>query len=214
MTTPCQRSLRILAALLDGPRPRARARALLARHGNLRRLVCASREAASPELTPDIRRRIHAALRLGREVLEPPSGSRLLSPVSVVRSCPRLWHATHEEIWVIAVDAQLRAVGRRRITRGGQENAATHAARILRPVIASGSERYFVLHNHPSGEVSPSAEDLAFTERLCALSKAMGVQLLDHLVVAGPRWHSCTTGVSGVWFDQDDRMREATREAC
>jgi DNA repair protein RadC len=210
MPARCQRSLEILSALLDGPHPRSRARVLLARHGSLRRLVATAR-GASPELEPHVRERLLAALELSQRALEPPTAARLLSPASVVRACPALWHAAREEIWVIVVDAQLRVVRRRRIARGGQEHAATNAARVLRPVIACDAEKFFILHNHPSGEVSPSADDIAFTDRLAALARTLGVTMLDHLIVAGPHWHSCATGISGTWVeDATPHLREAS----
>jgi DNA repair protein RadC len=67
-----------------------------------------------------------------------------------------------------------------------------------RVIYANGSGVAFV-HNHPSGDPTPSVEDHELTERLRQASAILGIRMLDHLVVAFEGWRSIVSGASGSW---------------
>ena len=61
---------------------------------------------------------------------------------------------------------------------------------IARDVIAFGTIGLILAHNHPSGDPTPSAADIAVTRELVAVMRGLGVQVLDHLIIAGSGWQS------------------------
>ena len=70
---------------------------------------------------------------------------------------------------------------------GGQDHVAVSIRRIAADALAFDAAGVVIAHNHPSGDATPSARDLAFTRALAAGLRTLEVVLLDHLVIAGPR---------------------------
>lgn len=67
--------------------------------------------------------------------------------------------------------------------RGGRASSMVDVAVVLQAVILSGASSFILAHNHPSGSVNPSPDDMALTERLKKASGLVGVNLLDHVVL-------------------------------
>jgi DNA repair protein RadC len=97
---------------------------------------------------------------------------------------PRLVALAHEEVWVVGVDGRGRLRGARCIARGGLNGASTRVSDPLRAALRLDASAFVLVHNHPSGDPTPSAEDLAVTQAVAAAADVIGVPLLDHVVVA------------------------------
>lgn len=82
------------------------------------------------------------------------------------------------------LDGRNRLVGSEIVAKGGQHGCAVQARDILRSALVSGCSAFVVGHNHPSGNPKPSTEDLDMTAALLAAAKAVGLPMLDHIVVA------------------------------
>ncbi len=133
--------------------------------------------------------RLLAAIELGRRwwVQETPACrmTTLQSFESVVnwaRNC--LLTLDHEELWTLALDGRNRLLHARCASRGGQHGCAVGARDILRVALRDGASGLVVVHNHPSGDPNPSAEDIAMTAALVTACEAVGLPLLDHVIVA------------------------------
>jgi DNA repair protein RadC len=138
--------------------------------------------------------RITAALELGRRVNALPleRGSKIASSEDLYRAFgPLLSHLPHEELWAVALDARQRVLARVLIARGGLSACPVHPADVFRPLLRESASAVVLVHNHPSGACEPSAEDLAFTERLARAGELLGVFVLDHVVVAAEGYFSC-----------------------
>lgn len=96
----------------------------------------------------------------------------------------------HEELWVLAVDGQQRVRASRRVASGGLHGLLVSVRDPLRFALREGASALLVVHNHPSGDPSPSAEDLRFTEQLARAADAVGTPLLDHVIVSPGRHRS------------------------
>lgn len=167
---------------------------LLAHFGDLRRLLLARRtELAAAGLDPERISRIRAMRRLWRALVRPGRARRLLTPHIVAGALPHLCFHEVEEVWVLPVDAGLRALSRVLVARGSAASCAVTPAEILGPALRTRARGLFVVHNHPSGDPTPSPSDVAFTERLLGASKLLSLRLEDHLVIAGDRWASVLT---------------------
>lgn len=88
-----------------------------------------------------------------------------------------------EVLVVIAVDARMRVIGHREVGRGTAFSCPSDPAQVLRAALMSGGVAFFVAHNHPSGDTTPSDDDVKATARIRNGADAIGVTLLDHLVI-------------------------------
>ena len=88
-----------------------------------------------------------------------------------------------ETFLAVALDAKNRPVAWYRVGLGGTSNCQVDIASVFRGAIASGATGVLVAHNHPSGDPTPSGEDIALTRRVLDAGKILGMRILDHLVI-------------------------------
>lgn len=128
-----------------------------------------------------------AAFELGRRVvLEQSSVPRAIRCGADVAAwaIPRIGGLPHEELWLLAVDGRNRLRGVRRIAMGGLHGVGIRAADPLRHALRADASSFVLVHNHPSGDPTPSREDIAFTKAIADAAAVVGVPLLDHVVVS------------------------------
>ena len=89
-----------------------------------------------------------------------------------------------ERFVVLLLDAKNRVNGWTLAGKGGVSSCPVDPGEVFRAAIRSGSSGVILLHNHPSGVPTPSAEDIAITEKLCKAGRLLGVPVLDHVIVA------------------------------
>lgn len=131
--------------------------------------------------------RIVAAIELGRRVHEMPwsAGPRIDSSFAVdalVRA--RLAHEDVEHFIALALDAKNRVKAELRVATGGASACAVAPADAFRLLLREAAVGAVFVHNHPSGDARPSADDVAFTGRLLHAGRILGVRVLDHVIVA------------------------------
>jgi DNA repair protein RadC len=85
---------------------------------------------------------------------------------------------------VVTLDVQLHVIGTHLVSVGTLDRNLVHPREVFRPAIKDAAKSVILVHNHPSGDATPSEEDLAVTTRLEQAGQALGVQVLDHIVVA------------------------------
>jgi len=132
--------------------------------------------------------RIAAALELGRRaqlgMLAEQRGLFDCFERVVEWARPRLCPLEHEEVWLLSLDGRYGLKSARRIAQGGLHGCALLTRDVLGPALQDGASAMVLLHNHPSGDPTPSPEDIAMTRVLRAAADLVGVPLLDHVVVA------------------------------
>ncbi len=99
---------------------------------------------------------------------------------------PQLRHLAQEQVVVAVVDARLRHVGTNVVSVGTVSESTAHPREILRPVITRGAHGFVLIHNHPSGDPSPSRADELVTRRLVEASNLMQVRFFDHVIIGRP----------------------------
>jgi DNA repair protein RadC len=97
---------------------------------------------------------------------------------------PRLATLDHEEVWLLALDARYSLKSARRVSQGGAHGCALSARDVLSPALRDAASAIVLVHNHPSGDPTPSTEDIAMTRALAAACEVVGIALVDHVVVA------------------------------
>lgn len=96
----------------------------------------------------------------------------------------------HEEMIAIGVNSRNVPVGIVRVSQGGINGTAIKPSDVFRPLIGMGAAAFVLAHNHPSGDPTPSAEDVETTKRLRYAAEFVGLVMLDHVVVAREGWTS------------------------
>ncbi len=143
-------------------------------------------------------RRIAAAFELGRRAttdsIAPPSVS--CSADVAAWAAARLTALDHEELWLLALDGRSRLRAVRCVARGGLHGMGVRAADPIRLALRAAASGFVLVHNHPSGDPAPSAEDVEFTRRVAAAAAVVGTPLLDHVIVA-------SGGFSSIPFDTE-----------
>lgn len=170
-----------------GPRPAVRAaEELIATHGSLSELARSSPAELARAVGPARAARLSAALELGRRSLEPRARNlRLSTPEDVFQYArPRLGHLTKEVFHVLLLDTRHRLVADRRIAEGGLTSCAISPRDVFEAPIREAAPALIFLHNHPSGDPTPSRDDIELTRRLGSAARLLGISLLDHVVIA------------------------------
>jgi DNA repair protein RadC len=136
---------------------------------------------------------VHAALELGRRMTSEAreSGMPMRSPKDVAAAfSPRLQELPVEEFHVAILDAQHRLERDILITRGLLNSSLVHPREVFREAIAERAAAVILVHNHPSGDPTPSAEDRAVTEQLVAAGRLLDIPVHDHIIVGRGRYVS------------------------
>jgi len=136
---------------------------------------------------------IHAALELGRRMSAESceDGMPLRSPRDVWRAyAPRLEDLPVEEFHVAVLDAQHRLDRDVLITRGILNSSLVHAREVFREAIAERAAAIVLVHNHPSGDPTPSPDDRAITTQLVAAGKLLDIPVADHVIIGRGRYLS------------------------
>lgn len=103
---------------------------------------------------------------------------------------PLLEGADRERCVAALLDTRHRLLGTAVVSVGSIDHTFMAPREVYRDALVANATAVVLAHNHPSGDPEPSADDRAVTRRLAAAGDLVGVQLLDHLVVAGARWTS------------------------
>jgi len=129
---------------------------------------------------------ILAAVELGKRVFQSrPSDRAVVDDPAVAAAAlsqDLMWQ-TQERFAVLLLDVKHRLMGTQVITIGTATETLAHPRDIFREVLKQGAVRLIVAHNHPSGNVEPSSEDLSLTRQLLFGAQFLGIPLLDHLIL-------------------------------
>lgn len=93
---------------------------------------------------------------------------------------------TVEWFYVVLLNRKNRPLGRVQITKGTANSSLVHPREVFRAAILGGASGIIAVHNHPSGDPSPSAADVQVTRQLREAGHTVGIELLDHVVIGEP----------------------------
>lgn len=164
------------------------AKALLARFGGMRGVLDARQEEL--EQTPGFGPGLLALWRLIREVMARYALAPILhreelcTPMAVANVArQRLGNMGLEESWLALVDAQNRLISWERLRKGSISSIAVSPRDVLEAALLRKASGIVLVHNHPGGNPAPSKADLDLTKRINELAPALGLRLLDHVIV-------------------------------
>ena len=160
---------------------------LLAHFGSLNSLAKASTCELRPFMTKHKAERLVAALAVSaRAQAENVFKEPFNTPETVFRSCLDMQAFQQEVLRVVLLDARLRRITAVDVTKGTVNESLAHPREIFRPAISHSAYAFVVVHNHPSGDPSPSQADIRMTRRLSEGSRLLQIQMFDHVIVGTP----------------------------
>jgi DNA repair protein RadC len=126
-----------------------------------------------------------AAFELARRILVRPEAEfRVSSPREAYELVRDLKRARREHLVGLYLDAQNHLIRRETISIGALNTTRTHPREILQPAILHSALAVVLVHNHPSGSLEPSRDDVDFTRSIARAAELIGVGLTDHLIVS------------------------------
>lgn len=136
---------------------------------------------------------ILAAMEIGRrrqieKAVERPQITGSESVAEVFQ--PMLSDLSYEEFWVLLLNRNNRIISSERISQGGVSGTVVDVKLIFKFALDRLASSIILCHNHPSGNTQPSAEDIRVTEKCKAGGAVLGIDVLDHIIVAGDAYYS------------------------
>lgn len=136
---------------------------------------------------------IAAAVELGRRIVRKPIGQKIQ-----IRSAndaaeyvmDRMRHLKKEHFVTLHLDTKHCVIGEEVASVGSLDASIVHPREVFKVAVKRSASAILCLHNHPSGDPTPSPEDIAVTRRLCEAGKLLGIDVLDHIVVGDGRFVS------------------------
>jgi DNA repair protein RadC len=110
-----------------------------------------------------------------------PNDIRKLWDTEITKSS---WFQTDKEMFiVILLNARNNILGYNLVTLGLADSSLVHPREVFRPAIINSASGIIVVHNHPSGNTTPSSEDIRITKQLIEASKIIDIKILDHVII-------------------------------
>ncbi|WP_442590301.1 RadC family protein [Pedobacter sp. AW31-3R] len=142
---------------------------------------------------------IIAALELGRRRKEQPikKNIKVTSSRDVYEyMLPVYEDLQHEEFWILMLNRANKVISRQQVSKGGQAGTVADPKMIFNMAIEHKAAFIILTHNHPSGNATPSQEDISITKKLIAGGKMLDLLVLDHLIITNKSFYSlCDEGI-------------------
>ena len=147
-------------------------------------------------MKPDAVNRLMAGVEIGLRIAEMKSeyesATRITGPATAMQFCLQRFgrlarESQQEEFWVVTLNTKNVPIDCHQITVGTLRNSLVHPREVFRPAIRDAANCIMVVHNHPSGDPTPSDQDISVTERLESAAEIVGIPCIDHVIVAGDR---------------------------
>ena len=136
---------------------------------------------------------VAALLELTRRLMRPVEDTlvRIATPADAANLVMAdLSYLDHEEMRVLLLNTKNQVVGNIRCYQGTISSTCVRAAELMRPAVTRQCAGIIVCHNHPSGDTTPSPEDIAFTEQCVEAGKLLDIEVVDHLIIGNWRFAS------------------------
>ncbi len=103
---------------------------------------------------------------------------------------PNLSDLGHEEFWVLFLNNKNKVLRKQKISEGGMTGTVVDQRLIFKEAILNQATKLILAHNHPSGNLSPSTQDISLTNKMIESGKLMDIQVLDHLIITQTQYCS------------------------
>lgn len=117
-------------------------------------------------------------------IKETPGGNHSITqPEVVVDICSDMHNMAQESMQILTLNTKNKLIDRHLITLGLMDQSLTHPREIFRPAIIDNAMSIILIHNHPSGDTTPSSDDLRVTRQMLEAGNILGIKILDHIII-------------------------------
>ena len=131
---------------------------------------------------------IKAALEVGKRMASKPASIKIKlksSRALVEQFSPFLKNLKKEVVKIVLLDPKLQYIKDLTISEGSLNASIVHPREVMIPAIRESAASFALIHNHPSGDPTPSQQDLEITHRLNKTGKIVGIHMVDHIIIGG-----------------------------
>jgi DNA repair protein RadC len=146
-----------------------------------------------PGIGAAVTARIMAGIELGRRTLtvSPAARPRLATPREVAQFLlPQFGAYPVERFGLLLLDARFRVIRAQLLSSGSRDASLVHPREVFREATLAAASAIVLFHNHPSGDAAPSEEDIALTRRMVKAGHLMGIEVVDHVILADNQYAS------------------------
>ena len=125
----------------------------------------------------------YATALVGLPLVCEASGGRITTPADALAACGDIARLAQETFHALTLNIRNRLINRHMVSLGAADSAPVAARECFRGAIADGASGIVFAHCHPSGDTTPSAEDVRVTARLVEAGRIIGIRVVDHIIV-------------------------------
>jgi len=128
---------------------------------------------------------ILAAIELGKRLYKEKTEKEIFinSPEDVIKEVSYIRENKKENFVVLYLDARNQLIYKETVSIGTLNASLVHPREVFEPAVKNLAAQIILVHNHPSGDIKPSEEDIKLTKRLAEAGKIMGIEVLDHIII-------------------------------
>ena len=115
---------------------------------------------------------------------------KVKTPTELAALCQDLQNLAQECFQTITIDSKNNVIDRHLITLGLMDSSLVHPREIFRSAILDNAHSILLVHNHPSGDPTPSAEDIRITRQIIQAGKIIDIKVIDHTIIGRPSFYS------------------------
>jgi DNA repair protein RadC len=160
---------------------------LLKHFGSLAVLARASVEELLPFVSRARALRLVSSLRMGAVALREERQSLTIDgPEAIADLCCEMRFLDREWLRVVLLNTKQQLIKVATVSQGSVNESLAHPREVFKPAIVLSAYSFVMVHNHPSGEPSPSEADLRLTRRILEASRILQLNLIDHVIIGSP----------------------------
>lgn len=134
--------------------------------------------------------RIIAAFELGKRLITGKKTSFIMKPKDVWNELAEIRGSRKEHFVVFYLNIRNQVIQKETVSIGILNTSLVHPRELFEPAIKHLAAQILISHNHPSGDCSPSDEDMELTKRLIEAGKILGIEIIDHVIVSAFKFYS------------------------
>jgi DNA repair protein RadC len=163
------------------------AASLLKHFGSLTVLARASVDELLPFVSRSKALRLVSSLRVGAVALREERQSLTIdSPEAIADLCSEMRFLDREWLRVVLLNAKQQLIKVATVSQGSVNESLAHPREVFKPAIVLSAYSFIMVHNHPSGDSSPSEADMRLTRRILEASRILQIKLVDHVIIGAP----------------------------
>lgn len=130
---------------------------------------------------------------------------KIANPEVIYKLCNDISDALQENVILISVNRKMELISKTKLYTGVLDSVSIHPREVFNKIIVDNAYGFILVHNHPSGNVEPSEEDIVMTKSLVQCANTFNVEFVDHIVITNQEYHSMRAN-NGVIFYKDTNI--------